>query len=92
MAGTLSIVKELRFLYPLDGALFMYDAGAAEETQMLRIDAGGGEGESAELFDNGKSLGVTGRPFSWLTHLSPGTHTLLVKTMTATASITIDVR
>ena len=92
MSGTLSIVKELRFLYPLDGALFMYDAGAAEETQMLRIDAGGGEGESAELFDNGKSLGVTGRPFSWLTHLSPGTHTLLVKTMTGTASITIDVR
>lgn len=92
MAGTLSSFKELRFLYPVDGALFIYEAGAADETQMLRIEAGGGTGEIAELFDNGRSAGVSARPFSWFTYIMPGTHTLEVTTGTDTASITIDVR
>ncbi len=92
MSGSLTAVKELRILYPTDGALFVYEKGLAKESQMIKIDAAGGTGTYAELYDNKKSLGLSPRPFCWFVHLEPGKHTLSVKTDNERAEIAIEVR
>ncbi|HOE09543.1 MAG TPA: transglycosylase domain-containing protein [Treponemataceae bacterium] len=92
MAGSLSAAAELRFLYPADGALYIYDAGAPETAQMLRVETAGGKGDEAELFDNGKSLGISARPFSWFIHLEPGSHILKAASAQEEAVIHITVR
>jgi len=92
MAGSLSAAAELRFLYPADGALYIYDAGAPETAQMLRVETAGGTGDEAELFDNGKSLGISARPFSWFIHLDLGSHILKAASAQEEAVIHITVR
>ncbi len=92
MAGSLSYTKNLRFLYPLEGSVFMHDQGVSGDAQRLRIEAAGGSGELADLFDNGEKIGTSERPFSWFIQLVPGMHTLSVQTEYEDAQIVIEIR
>lgn len=61
----------LEILYPQPGAVFVYDESIPPAAQMIRVDATG-SGSQAELFVNGKSVGLSAAPFSWFVSLEPG--------------------
>ncbi len=67
----------LQILYPQPGAVFVYDESIPSSAQRIRVDATG-TGSQAELFVNGKSVGPSAAPFSWLVPLEPGTMRLEV--------------
>ena len=82
----------LRFAYPQDKSIFLYDTNMASQKQQLRIDVTGGTENEAVLFVDSQSLGTSSRPFSWYLPVQPGTHTLVVQTKTQSDRITIEVR
>ena len=67
----------LAILYPQPGAVFLFDQGIPPSAQKIRVEATG-SGKAAELFVNGKSLGASAAPFSWLVPLELGTMSLKV--------------
>ena len=79
MAGSFSSNgTDLDFLYPTDGAVFVFDPTVPRNVQSLRVEAVGGSLQQAELFVDNKSAGrVTGR-FFWNIPLEQGTHMLSV--------------
>ncbi|MCQ2593773.1 MAG: transglycosylase domain-containing protein [Treponemataceae bacterium] len=92
MNGELKFEGRFRFLYPLNGAVFVYDSSLSRNEQQLRIDLLGGNEETAELFCDGVSIGIKSRPFSWYLPLNPGVHQLQAYCGTATDAITITIK
>jgi penicillin-binding protein 1C len=68
----------LQFLYPTDGAVFVYDPTVPREVQHLRIEVVGGNIPQAELFVDNKSAGRVAGRFFWNIPLEQGTHMLSV--------------
>jgi penicillin-binding protein 1C len=68
----------LRFLYPADGAVFVYDPAIPSEIQRFSVDCIGGNENRATLLGNGVPLGESERPFSWTVPLARSPLTLTV--------------
>ena len=77
-------------MYPVDGAVFVYDPGIPAESQKLRVDCTGA-GDWASLFVNGTLFETVAPPFVWYVPLSPGTMRLEVYTENPDASTGITV-
>ncbi len=68
---------KIRFLYPTDGAVFIYDHSLPENVQELCIEAIGSD--SAELFVDEKSFGSKKGRLLWIIKLTKGEHTLKIQ-------------
>lgn len=75
MNGALAYGGTFEFVYPVDGAVFVYDK-SLQKMQNLKIDVAGGTGKSAELFIDGTFFGSSPRPFSWYIPVEKGSHIL----------------
>ena len=75
MNGALSYGGAFEFVYPADGAVFVYDK-SLQKIQNIKIDVVGGAGNSAELFIDGSFFGASSRPFSWYIPVEKGNHVL----------------
>jgi penicillin-binding protein 1C len=84
--------EPLGFLYPLDGAVFVYEDALPAGLQQISVDCAGGRDSRARLFAGGEPLGERGRPFSWTVPLSRGTTALTVECGGERASITFTVK
>lgn len=89
-AGTIVMDSDPVIIYPVDGAVFVYDPGIPPESQKLRVDCTGA-GACASLFVNGTLFETVAPPFVWYVPLSPGTMHLEVYTENPTASTEITV-
>ncbi|MBO4732228.1 MAG: transglycosylase domain-containing protein [Spirochaetaceae bacterium] len=90
--AALNYQGKLRFAYPQDRSVFLFDTNMPKQKQQLRIDVTGGSEDEATLYVDSQSLGTSRRPFSWYMPVEPGTHTLVVQTKTESDRITIEVR
>lgn len=91
-AGTMAAGSDSKpvIMYPVDGAVFVYDPGIPAESQKLRVDCTGA-GDWASLFVNGTLFETLAPPFVWYVPLSPGTMRLEVYTENPDASTGITV-
>ena len=90
--AALNYQGKLRFAYPQDKSVFLFDTNMPKQKQQLRIDVTGGSEDEATLYVDSQSLGTSRRPFSWYLPVEPGMHTLVVQTKTESDRITIEVR
>jgi len=79
MAGTyMQSDTQLSFLFPRNGAAFVYDPTVPQSVQSLRVEVVGGRTLSAELLVDGESAGTVDGRFYWNVPLTKGNHTLTV--------------
>lgn len=79
MSGTfVQTGTALDFLYPTNGAVFVYDPSVPQNVQLLRIQVVGGTSPDAELYLDDVSFGKMRDRFSWNVPLTRGTHELTV--------------
>lgn len=78
-AGTMAAGGSPVILYPVDGAVFVYDPGIPAESQKLRVDCIGA-GVCASLFVNGTLFETVAPPFVWYVPLVAGNMHLEVYT------------
>jgi penicillin-binding protein 1C len=81
-----------QFLYPVDGAVFVYENAQNETVQRLSVDCAGGEAQTARLFVNGTYAGESARPFWWNVPLVLGEMRLRVECAGENAEISVMVR
>lgn len=80
MAGTFSQMgTQLDFLYPTDGAVFVFDPTIPQNAQSLRIQVIGGSVEKADLFIDDSFVGSAKTRFCWNVPLTKGIHRLTVE-------------
>jgi len=80
MAGTISSDEtEINFLYPKDGAEFVFDPTVPQNVQSLRVQAYGGVSSSAELFVDDISFGIKKSTLFWNVPLAKGSHLLRIE-------------
>jgi hypothetical protein len=84
--------NSLRFLYPADGAMFVYDPSIPREIQQFSVDCIGGSGDRAALYCNSILVGETGRPFSWTVPVIRSSMTLAVVCGNERAEIRVEVQ
>ena len=92
-AGSLSAGTRPEILYPVDGAVFVWDPSIPAGSQKLRVDCTG-YGRCASLYVNGTLFETVAPPFVWYVPLTPGTMHLEVRTEdpAASASVTVNVQ
>ena len=81
-----------QFLYPADGAVFVYENAQSKTVQRLSVDCAGGNADTARLFVNGVYAGESGRPFFWSIPLALGEMRLRVECAGENAEISVMVR
>jgi penicillin-binding protein 1C len=84
--------SRLRFLYPADGAVFVYDPAIPLEAQQFSVDCIGGNENHAALFCNGIFIGESERPFSWTVPVMQAQMTLSVVCGDARAEIAVTMK
>jgi penicillin-binding protein 1C len=84
--------EPLSFLYPTDGAVFVYEDAMTRAAQQMAVDVRGGDGNSAHLYVNGALVGESARPFTWNVPLSRGKLLLAVECAGETVEISVTVK
>jgi penicillin-binding protein 1C len=82
----------LAFLYPANGAVFVYDNALTNTIQRVATDCVGGSENTARLYVNGVFAGESARPFSWNVPLTQGELVLTVQCGNETASVSVTVK